>query len=716
MSILQKTGLPKISVITPSFNQGGYIRETIESVLSQGYPNLEYIIVDGGSTDDTVSIVNEYVDRIDHFVSQPDNGQSHAINKGFSKATGDIFCWLNSDDQFAPDALLSAALAFITSDSDLIAGICEVYEDGNLTHRHLTSCGNGQLALNELLDLDNGWNAGQFFYQPEVFFTRSLWQRSGGHVREDCYYSMDYELWCRFALAEAKIKVIGTPMVHFRTHADQKTANPEKFKAELLEVRDNFCKENNIDWSGSKRPLVNWGQKLKVAFVNDIGYQYGAGIAHMRIAGAFELAGHNVAVFDLLSSADANNYQDLVDKVKTFSPHFVVFGNLHAVDKSSVSILSKLESHYPCYWLTHDFWLITGRCAYTSGCDQYLAGCNDGCPTHQQYPMLDKEFIAPAWKNKHEFLSQSRQFNFLANSSWSKSIIDKVLSTFSNNVESFKISLGAPVEIFKPRDKIEAKEKLNISPERFVIAFSVSSLSDGRKGGALLVEALQQLSDKAITLILIGKLDQPIDLPGIDLVKLGYVNDVSILVSALQAADVYVGPSAEETFGQVFVEAAMCGTPSIGFNVTGVKDAVMHGVTGVRVDEVSAGALALAIMSFYDDRALLKTMSEFAPIYCRNEFSLEASYFSFFSVLNQQGLIDRWSLPHKISFSKKSAIVNFASKGWHDLTITQKLNHKIRASVNGLVDFLPNHWPHKIAKILPGHVKNLLVRWLTARV
>ncbi len=139
--------LPKISVVTPSYNQGKYIRETIDSVLSQSYPNLEYIVIDGGSTDETLSVINDYEDRIDYFVSEPDEGQSHAINKGFEQATGDILCWLNSDDQFAPDALWSVALAFIQSSADLVAGICEIYEDSQLVHRHLTSCANGPLPL-----------------------------------------------------------------------------------------------------------------------------------------------------------------------------------------------------------------------------------------------------------------------------------------------------------------------------------------------------------------------------------------------------------------------------------------------------------------------------------------------------------------------------------------------------------------------------------------
>ena len=96
---------PKISIITPSFNQGRYIEQTIRSVIEQDYPNLEYIIIDGGSTDETVDIIKKYQDRIAFWVSEADSGQSDAINKGFLKSSGEIINWLNSDDYMAPGTL-----------------------------------------------------------------------------------------------------------------------------------------------------------------------------------------------------------------------------------------------------------------------------------------------------------------------------------------------------------------------------------------------------------------------------------------------------------------------------------------------------------------------------------------------------------------------------------------------------------------------------------
>jgi len=96
---------PRISVITPSYNQGHFLDQTIRSVLDQNYPNLEYIIIDGGSTDQSVEIIKKYEDQLLYWVSEPDRGQSHALNKGFARATGDILCWINSDDCLEKGAL-----------------------------------------------------------------------------------------------------------------------------------------------------------------------------------------------------------------------------------------------------------------------------------------------------------------------------------------------------------------------------------------------------------------------------------------------------------------------------------------------------------------------------------------------------------------------------------------------------------------------------------
>ncbi len=705
---------PRISVVTPSYNQGRFIGQTIESVLGQGYPNLEYIIVDGGSTDQTARIVSGYGNQINHFISEPDRGQSHALNKGFSLATGEILCWLNSDDQFSPGALWAAALAFRVYSPDMVAGICEVFEDEKLVHRHLTSCANGPLPLADLLDLDKGWNAGQFFYQPEVLFTRELWERAGGHVREDVHFSMDYELWCRFALNKARLRVIGAPLARFRSHPDQKTTDIPGFKQELVSVRDRFCEQFGVERTDGPRPRVDWSKRLRIALVNDLGFLYGAGIAHWRLAAALDLAGHRVESFPLVrASAGAGDYPGLLKSLRSFKPDLVLLGNLHAVERKSIRALEAVEACWPCFWVTHDFWLLTGRCAYMGACTQYLEGCDERCPTPDEYPSLLPGEIRSAWEEKRRFLAGARQLKLLANSDWAADRARQTLARVPGSAVSVdRIQLGFPVEVYANIDRALARAEFGIAENEVCLAFSSSSISDPRKGSALLAAALRRLEASRLVLLLIGRVDKTLDLDGIRTIYTGFLDDQREVARALAAADLYVAPSLEETFGQVFIEAALVGTPSVGFVSSGVADAIVEGITGFLVHDVSAEGLADRLGALLADPETLRRVAHTAPLHARSQFSLEACYHSLFQAFDRAGLIDGNGLPHKISLAERSRLIAAPELAEQKPGLGERLLTWPRRCSQWVVGRVPQDFKDRLRQRLPAWLDRWLVRFI----
>ena len=221
--------LPKISVITPSYNQGNFIEETILSVLGQDYPNLEYIIVDGGSTDNTVEIIKKYENKIHYWVSEKDNGQSHAINKGFSKASGDILCWLNSDDMYMPGTLKYIVQYLQLDKNSVYFGNCLHFKYINFS---IESWGSDIIKSSQMSNLKNI----DYIIQPSSFWTKEIWQRVGC-LREDLHYAFDWEWFLRAQLLEVNFNPLPRCLSLYRIHDTHKTGTGgEARRKEILKI------------------------------------------------------------------------------------------------------------------------------------------------------------------------------------------------------------------------------------------------------------------------------------------------------------------------------------------------------------------------------------------------------------------------------------------------------------------------------------------------
>jgi len=220
--------VPRISVVTPSLNQARFLKDTIVSVLEQGYPNLEYIVVDGGSTDGSVEIIRKYEKHLAWWVSESDNGQYEAIQKGFQRSTGDIMAWLNSDDMYHHNALFKVAHIFDTNTNvDWISGRQTWWgEDGCVTGimPDLPVYSREKYLRKEY---DRPW------IQPEsTFWRRSLWEKAGGRLRKDLQFAGDLELWTRF-FRYASLYTVDALLGGYRQHdAQRATVQRDKYLAE----------------------------------------------------------------------------------------------------------------------------------------------------------------------------------------------------------------------------------------------------------------------------------------------------------------------------------------------------------------------------------------------------------------------------------------------------------------------------------------------------
>lgn len=219
-------GLPKISVVTPSYNQAAFLERTIQSIVNQGYPNLEYVIIDGGSQDGSVDIIKNYAKHLHYWVSEPDRGQYDAINRGFARTTGEIMAWLNSDDCYVPWAFQVVGSIFATlPEVEWLTTLRLMTSDENdmaMTCYARAPFSRQGFFRGENLPRKSAYSTG-CIQQESTFWRRPLWQRAGGRVDDGLRLAGDFELWARF-FQYADLYGVAIPLGNFRMHRHQKTA------------------------------------------------------------------------------------------------------------------------------------------------------------------------------------------------------------------------------------------------------------------------------------------------------------------------------------------------------------------------------------------------------------------------------------------------------------------------------------------------------------
>jgi glycosyltransferase involved in cell wall biosynthesis len=263
---------PKVSIVTPSYNQADYIEETIRSMLLQGYPNLEYIIIDGKSSDHSVEIIKKYEPWLSYWVSESDRGQTHAVNKGFALCSGEILAWLNSDDTYEAGTLAAVAQKMSSDTSiDVLYGNVKITDEIGKVMAEVRSVPfNSQAFLYETVHI---------VAQSAVFWRRKMLVEVGD-VNEALHYAMDRELLIRFMEHGANFSFIRKPLGTYRCHTQAKTSS-EKSRAELLSIPQMTAVTKRTDYL-FWRSVYRLRQYFWLIVQGDLAYMISRAFARIR--------------------------------------------------------------------------------------------------------------------------------------------------------------------------------------------------------------------------------------------------------------------------------------------------------------------------------------------------------------------------------------------------------------------------------------------------
>jgi glycosyltransferase involved in cell wall biosynthesis len=391
------------------------------------------------------------------------------------------------------------------------------------------------------------------------------------------------------------------------------------------------------------------GQPLRVVVMNDVGFQYGAGVAVKRQVASLLLKGwevsvvacfpgtlvdppavtgvkrfqgwqgmHSVSEDHRRKSEDRN--QSIADvflsTIRKIDPDVVITGNLHGTGiplelAQGLKTTGKLVVSY-----MHDCFWATGRCAYPTTCQLYRSGCDETCPTPDEYPKLAPEKIAPAWRTKADIFTGATGIPLVTNSGWTRDI---VVQRYGDRARVDCVPLAVDHELFAPIPKAVARRLLGLPVEGTFVVMGAVDILNKWKGGNLFREIHDRLEARRdLSLLLFGQSS--------DLLRskrsFGLVADERLLPLILGSADIFVGTATEEAFGQTLLEASACGIPVVAFDRGGVSDIVVDGETGILVQNLNAGELYNAINRLLADPSLRELLGRNARKRVEAHFTL----------------------------------------------------------------------------------------------
>lgn len=538
--------IPLISVIIPTYNQADTIRDTLTSIFNQGYSRLQVILLDGLSTDETRTVISDFLPLLSECISAPDGGQSEAIAKGLELAKGEIITWLNSDDMYFPFCLQLVAMSYLETSADLLVGNCLVFKKGEYSFIHSPNISNGKLMPSEILDISNYWLKGKYFHQPEVFFTRSALDKVEKKTREKCinlalYYSMDFDLWAKMAIAHCSIERINAVLAIYRMTEVQKTSDISNYLPELTAhscyLRDLFGVEIT---SHPKNRLESW-HDLHVLLFNDIGFFGGAGVAHERIAKSLSSYGIQttcIAVSDYwVDEGHSIDMERLRNLISELNPQIILCGNIHGIRCEHQILLRLLSESAPCFFIAHDFWITNGKAPY---------------PTLD--PLNPLGGIKSSDSSWIDSINHLQNLHIIPNSRFCENVLSR--SGLRNIItgSDFVLCDGSISEF---RQKWLSEHIVNIDERKTKILMGSIGLSEERKGVHLVTEALSSLHPNTLAQMSIGTYGYtPIDVISnyCEYRHHGFIESGK-MPALLSEYDIFISASLIETFGQTALEA-----------------------------------------------------------------------------------------------------------------------------------------------------------------